>query len=263
MLTAEQRERREGKLTGSRIAALMSGDDAQVYALWRELVGDPLHVEENLDDVWAVQLGNATEQLNLDWFARRRGDVTDRGRFFNHPSIEWAGCTLDGWSQKHDCPIECKHVGGHEPPSTIIDRYQPQMQWTMWVTGTKQIAFSVIYGAAIPVIDFIPYDGPYVTLMVNRAHKFMEHVFDLIPPVTPPAAPAPVIPVQEYDMTGSNAWAEHAGVWLANIASKSKAEKADKAIKELVPRDAIRCHGYGVQVKRFRNGNLSISELKS
>ena len=39
----------------------MTGDKAKIMAVWRELCGDPTYEEENLDEVWAVQLGTTTE----------------------------------------------------------------------------------------------------------------------------------------------------------------------------------------------------------
>ena len=47
--------------------------------------------------------------------------------------------------------LEAKHVGGREPIETIIERYQPQLQWVMFVTCTKQIAISIIMGANQPI----------------------------------------------------------------------------------------------------------------
>lgn len=96
MLTPTQIEARKGKLTASRIACLMTGDIAAILRLYREMIGEEL--EEDLSDVWPVQLGAATEQLNLDWHERkRRTPVTRRGEVVVHPEYSWAACTFDGW----------------------------------------------------------------------------------------------------------------------------------------------------------------------
>ena len=73
MLTAEQLKARDGKLTASRVACLMTGDAEKIMNLWREMVGDPSFVADDLSGVWPVQLGSATEMLNLDWYTRRTG----------------------------------------------------------------------------------------------------------------------------------------------------------------------------------------------
>ncbi|KAF0138657.1 MAG: hypothetical protein FD153_1184 [Rhodospirillaceae bacterium] len=92
-----QRRARDGKLTASRVGVLMNGDEAAIYALWREMIGAPDYKPEDLSDVWAVQLGSCTESLNLDWYERRTGrSVTRRGDVVVHPTLPWAAATLDG-----------------------------------------------------------------------------------------------------------------------------------------------------------------------
>ena len=101
MLSPTQIEARKGKLTASRIACLMDGTQAEILNLWRELVGDPKWVPEDLSQVWPVQLGSATEELNLDWYELRTGKkVIRRGEVVVHPEYEWAAATLDGWIEE-------------------------------------------------------------------------------------------------------------------------------------------------------------------
>jgi hypothetical protein len=76
-LTAEQIRARQGKLTASRVACLMHGDAAKIMQLYREMIGEG--EPENLDHVWPVRLGSATEQLNLDWFEMKNGPLSRRG----------------------------------------------------------------------------------------------------------------------------------------------------------------------------------------
>src|SRR5580765_6987801 len=96
MLSPTQIEARRGRLTGSRVACLMTGDAAAILRLYREMIGEA--VEEDLSDVWPVRLGEATEQLNLDWYERKnRTPVTRRGDVVVHRDYDWAACTLDGW----------------------------------------------------------------------------------------------------------------------------------------------------------------------
>lgn len=56
-LTTEQLRQRDGKLTASRIGVLMSGDEAELLDLWREMVGDPSYHAPDFDSIWPVQLG--------------------------------------------------------------------------------------------------------------------------------------------------------------------------------------------------------------
>ena len=95
-LSAAQIEARKGKLTASRIACLMTGDAPAIMRLYREMIGEEL--PEDLSHIWPVRLGEATEQLNLDWYEEGGGSpVTRRGEVVGHPKHLWAAATLDGW----------------------------------------------------------------------------------------------------------------------------------------------------------------------
>lgn len=263
MLTAAQVDARKGRLTASRVACLMVADEARIMDLWREMTADPTWLPEDLSGVWAVQLGEATESLNLRWFIRDYGEVSRIGDVVTMESPNyWAAATLDGWSEKYLCPVECKHTGGFENLSKIIDRYQPQMHWQMIVTNARQCALSVIMGASEPVVEFIPYDEEYGDELWRRASAFMACVRSKTPPVTISPAPPPVIAEKIYDMAGSNSWAEAASLWLDHLAAKRICVDAEKDLKGQVPDDAKKCHGHGVQVIRDRANRLSLREAK-
>lgn len=259
MLSPTQLAARDGKLTASRVAALMTGDETDIMTLWREMIGDPDFVPEDLSGVWPVQLGSHTESLNLDWFERKHGPISRRGDVVVHGD-GWAACTLDGWSDLHGCPVECKHVGGREPLETIIARYQPQMHWQMLVTSADRCALSVIMGANEPIIEFIPLDGDYARELWRRAIAFMQCVWALTPPVAEQPVVAPVKPEKAYDFALNNHWCSEAVTFLTTRAAAKDFAAAEKALKSLVPADAIRVHGGGIEAKRDRAGRLSIRE---
>lgn len=258
MLTAEQLQAREGKLTASRVAALMTGDAAKIMNLWREMVGDPSFVPDDLSDVWPVQLGNATEALNLEWYERKQGDLTRKGEVVCHPLHDWAACTLDGFDPVLPGPVECKHVGGWEPRETIIDRYSPQIHWQMICTGTYRAALSIIEGAREPVIEPIDFDAKYAAELFRRAESFMECVWSLTPPVAGAPIAAPIKATIVIDMAGSNEWGDCAATWLETHASAKKAASAEKSLKALVPAEAAKAFGAGVAITRDRAGRLSL-----
>lgn len=255
-LTAAQIEARSGKLTASRVGVLMKDDPAAVLQLYREMIGEAQ--EENLDDVWAVQLGNATEQLNLDWYAKKNTPVTRRGEVVVHPVLDWAAATLDGWDDFLKCPVECKHTGGYEPLEVIVERYQPQMHWQMICTQTEQCALSVIMGAREPIVETVHRDRSYAGDLLRRAAYFMDHVRRRVPPIVLPAIPPLVDPTKTYDFTGNNLWASQAADWLANHEGAKVAKAAEAALKEIVPADAKKVTGHGVRITRDRAGRLSL-----
>lgn len=259
MLTPAQLKAREGKLTASRVACLMTGDAAAIMALWREMIGDPGAVEEDLSNVWAVQLGIATESLNLSWFERKHGDVRRRGEVVTG-SPSWMAATLDGWSEKHQCPVEAKHCGGFEKFEIVRARYMPQMQWQMLVTGAPKCALSVILGANEPVVEMVPLDVAYATELQARANTFMNCVWSFTEPLALPAVEPPAKVEKAYDMTGKNEWANFAVGWLQTHDAAKLAVAAEKKLKSLVPADAARCYGHGVEITRNRAGHLSLKE---
>lgn len=262
MLSPAQVEARDGKLTASRVACLMTGDETDILDLWREMIGDPAYVPEDLSGVWPVQLGSWTEPLNLDWFERKHGPLSRRGDVVTHEN-GWAACTLDGWSDLHGCPVECKHVGGREELSVIIERYTPQMTWQMIVTGASRCALSVIMGANEPTVDFIEKDEAYAAELLRRADIFMQHVRDLTPPVALAPVAAPVKPEKTYDMAGNNAWGANAATWLSTRQAAKDCAAAEKELKSVVPADAVRCFGFGIEIKRDRANRLSLKEKVS
>lgn len=262
MLSPTQIKARDGKLTASRVACLMTGDAEKILNLWNELVGGA-YVEEDLSGVWPVQLGSHTESLNLDWYERRTGrSLSRRGDVVCHPLFDWAAATLDGFDDELSAPVECKHVGGFEKTATIIERYFPQCHWQMIVTGTKRCVMSIIEGAREPVIEMVEYDAEYAAELCSRADQFMECVRTMTPPVVLDPVAAPVKAEKTYDMTGNNEWGSEAVTWLTTRQAAKDNAAADKAIKKLVPADAIKAAGHGISVSRNKAGSLSIKELE-
>lgn len=261
MLSPQQIEARAGKLTASRISVLMNGDAVGIMGLYLEMIGEKL--PEDLSRVWPAQLGAVTEALNLDFYEMGGNPLSRRGEVVTHPKYSWAAATLDGWDDVLGCPVETKHVGGREPLEVIIDRYQPQMQWQMEVTGAKQCALSVIMGANAPVIEYIDRDVDYAAEMVKRGWQFITCVRDRRPPVAldPVAPPADASKI--YDMTSNNLWAANAATWIDTKAAADLCKDAEKTLKSTVPADAKKCHGHAVQITRDRAGRLSLREVKS
>lgn len=262
MLSPDQVKARDGKLTASRVACLMTGDAEKITNLWREMVGDPDFIQEDLSDVWAVQLGSHTESLNLDWYEKRTGRLLSRRGDVVVGTLDWMAATLDGWDDAIDAPIECKHVGGFEPITKILERYAPQAHWQMIVTGATRCVFSIIEGAKEPIIEIVEYDDAYGKELMRRAIQFMECVSTLTPPVALAPVAAPVKAEKTYDMTGNNQWASEAVTWLLQRQPAKDFAASEKALKQLVPADAVKCLGHGITVNRNKAGSLTIREIK-
>ena len=80
MLTTEQQALRKNRITGSRVAKLVTGSEADMLALWEIMTGR--REEDDLSNVWPVYLGSHTEDLHLNWLERVWGEpITRRGEF--------------------------------------------------------------------------------------------------------------------------------------------------------------------------------------
>lgn len=257
-LSAEQKRQRQGRLTASKIGCLMRSDVEKMHQLWLEMTGQS--EEEDLSRVWAVQLGSATETLNLDWYeARNRLKVIRRGEVAVHPIFDWAACTLDGWVETLNCPIDAKHTQGREPIEVVVERYMPQMHWQMIVTGAPQSILSIIMGAREPQIEHIELDKIYAQELLNRAEQFMSHVWDKTPPVAGYPVPPPANDNRkDYDMTGVLIWRTQAEMWIQTEGAARTAKESEQVLKALVPEDARKVSGHGVRVTRDKAGRLSL-----
>jgi predicted phage-related endonuclease len=262
MLNADQLAARAGKIGGSDIGKIASGNREEILKLWQEKIGE--RQPDDLDQVFQVFWGSRTEPHHLDWHEREnRQAISRRGEVIAHYRYDWAICTLDGWIDELQCPIEVKCTGGHEPFDPIIkDRYTPQCQWQMEITGADHCLLSVVMCNSNPVSDFINRDAAYARKLIDVGALFMEHVRNRTPPVDIPVPPLPVDATRVVDMHGNNEFAHQADIWLQLRDSAAAYDDAAKILKSMVPPDAKRCFGYGVQITRNRLGNLSLREAK-
>lgn len=262
-LTAKQIEAREGKLTASSVGILMRGDAERIYNLWLECIGDPAWVAPDFSDNWAVQMGNATEQLNLDWYEKKYGKVSRQGEVVTMASCAWAACTLDGFDAGRGIPIECK-FSLYKKPDDVRDWYMAQLHWQMAVTGTRQCAISVITGGNEPVVEYIDYNDAYADELWKRARDFWACVQNLTPPVALEAV-KPSVPKEQWrtvSMEGNSKWATEAYEWIDNKDSAKRFKDAAEGIKSLIEPDVGIASGHGIKVKRSIDGKLSIKGEK-
>ena len=100
-------------------------------------------------------------------------------------------------------------------------------------------------------------DAGYADALVEAEARFWDCVQTGEPPAPLPLPPAPKPKgVIEYDMTGSNEWAVHAGEYADTILAADRHEIARKALKELVPADASKATGHGITISRDKRGAL-------
>lgn len=259
-LTKEQLAERRKGIGASDAAKIMAGE---FHALWLDKTGrsEP----EDLSGVWAVQLGCATESLNLDWYERKTGgEAVARGEIYICPDHPFLRCTLDGFDRKDRAVIEAKHVNGFSRIEDVRERYFPQVQHQMIVTGARKAILTVIIGSNEPVLETIEYDDFWATDYLARAKEFWGYVErDEEPPQGKPMDITPVAPekMRTVDFTGNNEFAAQAADWLANQAAAKTFEGAAKALKAMVEPDVKLATGHGIAISRTGRG-LSIKQEK-
>jgi hypothetical protein len=91
----------------------------------------------------------------------------------------------------------------------------------------------------------------------SAAQSWRELLLDL-----KQAQPKPRIQaVRIVDMSGSNAWAEFAGIFARTRAAYLEHEQAKTELKNLMPEDAKEALGHGVRAKRSKSGAVSFDLL--
>lgn len=144
--SAEWRQQRAGKFTGSRFADVLArnkktGDKLKAWhdLVWQIVVermtGEPVEGPQG----FALQWGTDVEPFARESYELETGLSVVESEFIQHPKFDFVGCSPDGL---------VGDVGGLEmkcPKSSIVhlerfvsgvpDEYIPQIQGCMWVTG--------------------------------------------------------------------------------------------------------------------------------
>jgi hypothetical protein len=257
---AEQQRRRSG-VGGSDANVILSGDPAMVYQLWLEKRGevDPADLSSNLP----VMLGSWTEAFNRQWYQQLTGDVVSRpGKHFKCSRHHWRRCTLDGIVESKAAVWEAKHTSAFAKPEEMLERYVPQLQHNMAVTGYERAILSVIFGNNKFELFEVAADWLYQIELLDAEQSFWECVQTGKEPVAaePPPPPRP-IGTREVCLDGSNSWASAAFDWFEHRQAAKLHASACTSIKNLVEKDVSRAFGHGIEAKRSKSGAITIREL--
>jgi len=241
----------------------MGDDAAALLGLWREKRGE---VEpEDLSGNLIVQLGSVTEPLNRRWYERSSGHaIKDVQRHIRHPVNKWMAATLDGRVDPGGAVFEAKFMLPWTfSEEAAAEKHMAQLQHNMWVTASRTAVLSIITGGGKWVEMTIPADPLYQHLLLTAEKKFWRcveigeapHLFGVEPPRVKIEA------VRTVDMSGSNAWAEFAGLFQATRQAAQDHERSKAELKSLVPEDAREASGHGIRAKRSKSGAISFDIL--
>jgi hypothetical protein len=241
----------------------MGGDEAALIRLWKEKRGE---VEpEDLSDNLVVQLGVVTEALNRSWYERNTDRaVTDIQRWVRHPVHRYLAGKLDGFINGLDAVFEAKFMLPWSfSEEQAAERHMAQLQHYMWVTNARSSVLSIITGGGKWVEMTIPADSLYQHFLITAERRFWRCVqtgetprpYGLEPPR--PRIEA----VRTVDMSGSNSWAEFAGLFCSTRSAFLDHERAKTELKALMPEDAKEATGHRVRAKRSKSGAVSFDLL--
>ncbi len=262
-LTAEQIERRRHFVGGSDANILMSGDEDKIFNLWEVKCGE--NEGPDLSNILAVQMGSFTEALNRYWFETQLSvQVTHSGEQCVHKDYEFIGCTLDGKVKfKGDKMVwEAKHVGPFNYSlDTIVERYQPQLQHCMEVTGCDKAALSVFSGNSKWEWRIVESDPFYQEELIEREIAFWRCVESGAPPPRMAKIEAPVeVGSKTLDLSRDNQWCASAQDFLQYLPSIKACDVAKQTLKDMVPADVWKTTGGGIIAKRDKRGALRFTE---
>ena len=209
----------------------------------------------------------ATEGLNRRWYEASSGRrITDVQRHVRHPTVRWLGATLDGRIEGSGAVFESKFMLPWSfSEEAALEKYAPQLQHNMWVVAARQAVLSVITGGGKWVEILANADPLYQHLIVTAERKFWRCVESGEPPqlfgVEPPKPRIEAIRI--VDMSGSNSWAEFAGLFRNTRQAFLDHERSKVELKALMPDDAKEAVGHGVRAKRSKSGAISFDLLEA
>ena len=241
----------------------MGDDEKALFRLWREKRGE---VEpEDLSGNLIVQLGLATEALNRRWYEANTGQViTDVQRQVRHPALRWMAATLDGRVEATGAVFEAKFM----LPWSFSEEAAAEKY--MAAAAAQYVGRGFPGGGAVGDHrrrkvgrDHHPCRSP----LSAPHHHGRAEVLALRgergapSPIRGRAAKPRIQAVRIVDMSGSNAWAEFAGIFARTRAAHLEHEQAKTELKSLMPEDAKEAIGHGVRAKRSKSGAVSFDLL--
>jgi hypothetical protein len=134
----------------------------------------------------------------------------------------------------------------------------------MWVVAARTAVLSVITGGGKWVEIATHADPLYQHLIVTAERKFWRCVENGEPPRLfglEPTKPR-IEAFRVVDMSGSNSWAEFAGIFRSTRQAFLEHDRSKAELKMLMPEDAKEAIGHGIRAKRSKSGAISFDVLE-
>ena len=257
---------RRKTIGGSCALRIMDGD---WHSLWLDKMG--YRERDDLSDVLPVQLGIWTEQFNINWF-RKDMDVTvnEQVRYnYNWNGVPCRG-TLDGEFMLNGVRtgLEVKHTFEMNTMRKQLERYMPQLQLYLEVSGMEHIYFANLFGNRRYEYVKVARDEGYLQRMHIHLKEFWQYVVDeKEPPLSMPYITASIDQIAIDDMVSRNAATDNefqyqAHEYVSTMQAAKEHEAAKKNLKQMVASNEREVYSDILAVKRASNGSLRINVNK-
>tara|TARA_R100000742_G_C4204314_1_gene32510 strand:- start:17 stop:553 length:537 start_codon:yes stop_codon:yes gene_type:complete len=165
---------RTGFIGGSDCSKIMQGD---WYDLWMVKTGRKK--SDDLSMNWQVQVGIATEDLNLHIFSHEYEVQLEN--YQKKFEMNWNGVplrgTIDASVKGSDAIVEAKHTNSFSKMDAQVDRYYPQLQFYMWVANASLCYFPNLFGNGKPwKCVAINKDGEFIERLKEKLVVFWQYV---------------------------------------------------------------------------------------
>lgn len=270
--TPEQIEARQHSFGGSDCNRLMNGGPRDVQDLLDEKCG--LKPPKDLSDVLIVELGIHTERLNREWFTKQTGrPVTIVNDPIVHRNNPWMIINVDGKSVTQagqPAVLEAKYSSGRLSLEVLLEKYYPQLQYYMEVTGLSWAVLSVIFGDGTWKTVDVPFDWHYRDRLLEEVKLFwdcrMSNPPQRWPKLVAAEPPDNILEILKLSkpcyMGTNNEWCSLAPEWRELKESSRRFDEVSARLKALVNREVRMSFARGVMARVDRRGVVTLIEDK-
>lgn len=263
---------RKVSIGGSCALRIMDGD---WHGLWMEKMG--YREGADLSKVLQVQLGVWTEEFNIKWFEKFNQVECYRGAngdYEHRYHYKWEGvpcrATLDAEFKMRGerYGLECKHTNERATLRKQLERYMPQLQLYLEISGVKAMYFANIFGNSRYEYVKVAKDDQYLEQMFVHLKEFWGYVERKEePPQSMPHFSASIdqIPINDMvarDATSDNYFAVRAAEYISTMDAAKEHEAAKKDLKGMVGMDEREVYNDRLSIKRDVRGSLRINVKK-
>ena len=261
---------RLGFIGGSDATRIMTGN---WYDLWAEKTGrkEPEDLSNNL----AVQLGTHTESFHIDWFCKENNidnqNIEKQATYDRKENgVPYKG-TVDARifvenNCIEDAILECKHTNSFTNMKEQLDRYMPQLQFYMYISGAVECYLSCIFGNSTWDYRKVSYDGEYVHHMNETIRAFWTCVEDDTAPTdqveidtTHMTDKILINDMVRRDASADNQFISIAHDYIDTMKDAKSHQAYGKMLKELVAPNESEVYSPVITIKRDKRGSLRIT----